>query len=168
MILIIMSALLTSAYATHSRNALWQSEISLWEDAVKKSPFSVRGRYNLAVAYQNEGMLDEAVEQYELSILINPNNIKAGGVHYNLGLLYSSKGYWDKAIEHYEAALRLKPDLPDVRFNLATAYLKKGNTDKARRELESILKMNPYDHRASKLMGRIGEKDFPEKNKKGQ
>lgn len=67
--------------------------------------------YNLAVAYTQANLYDEAIATYERSLELKPDNPEA---HFNLGLLYDNvKQEREKAIEHYRAYLRLKPDAAD-------------------------------------------------------
>jgi tetratricopeptide (TPR) repeat protein len=67
--------------------------------------------YNLAVAYTQAGLYDEAVESYEKSLKIDSKNADA---HYNLGLLYKDvKNDAVKACEHLSSYLELKPDAED-------------------------------------------------------
>ena len=46
--------------ATFMRNNIWRSEVSLWEDVVKKSPNKVRALHLLASTYLDHGRIDEA------------------------------------------------------------------------------------------------------------
>jgi tetratricopeptide (TPR) repeat protein len=84
--------------ATYARNSVWKSEISLWEDTVKKSPEKARVHNNVALAYRNKGLTGKALEHYLIALRIEPDN---AGTFNNLGNIYKSKGSTDKAIEHY-------------------------------------------------------------------
>ncbi len=67
--------------------------------------------YNLAVAYTKSKLYNDAIESYERSLALDPNNADAD---YNLGLLYSDvKNDPKKAIAHYKKYLELKPDAQD-------------------------------------------------------
>lgn len=67
--------------------------------------------YNLAVAYTQAKLYDEAVDSYNESLKYNPDNAEA---FYNLGLLYENfKGDPDFAIRCYSKYLELKPDALD-------------------------------------------------------
>jgi len=86
-----------------------KSKISSLEETLKKE----RGlyHYNLAVAFTQAKLFDEAIDAYEKSLSFDPNNADA---HYNLGLLYTSaRGIPERALEHYQAYLKLKPDAED-------------------------------------------------------
>jgi tetratricopeptide (TPR) repeat protein len=86
-----------------------EEKIKSQEEALKKE----RGlyHYNLAVAYTQANLYDEAIEAYEKSLTFDQNNAEA---HYNLGLLYQNiKQDPEKAVEHYRKYLELKPDSED-------------------------------------------------------
>ena len=128
------------AGATYARNTVWQNEFRLWSDVVEKSPFDARGRYNLGNAYNHEGRVDKAVEQYEGALKLKPNLAEARN---DLGNAYSKKGWVDKAIEQYDDALKLKPDYAEARNNLGSAFNDKGWLDKAIEQYEDALKVRP-------------------------
>jgi protein O-mannosyl-transferase len=60
------------AVLTFYRNEVWRSAISLWQDAVTKSPGKPRTLINLGVALQRAGRLDEAIEHYCEALRIDP------------------------------------------------------------------------------------------------
>ncbi len=128
------------AIAAYARNNVWGSEISLWEDVVRKSPKNVRGHNNLGDVYWGIGLNDKAIEQYEIAIRIDPDY---AGAHYNLGYAYRAKGLNDKAIEQYEIAIRIDPDNADAHNNLGSAYRAKGLTDKAIEHYRLALSIKP-------------------------
>lgn len=63
--------------ATISRNNVYKSEVSLWEDTVRKSPNKARGYNNLGYAYFLAGRYDDAKRMYMKALEINPNFILA-------------------------------------------------------------------------------------------
>lgn len=58
---------------TISRNNTYKTEITLWEDTVRKSPDKARGYNNLGYAYFLAGRYDDAKRAYMRSLEINPN-----------------------------------------------------------------------------------------------
>jgi tetratricopeptide (TPR) repeat protein len=86
-----------------------ESHVSTLEATLKKE--RALFHYNLAVAYTKSKLYDDAIESYEKSLALNPNNADA---HYNLGLLYSDvKNNPEKAAKHYKKYLELKPNAED-------------------------------------------------------
>lgn len=85
------------------------AQIKSLEETLRKE----RGtyHYNLAVAYTQAKLYDEAVDAYKKSLEAFPNNADA---YYNLGLLYENfKGDPDAAISCYQKYVELKPDAAD-------------------------------------------------------
>ena len=67
--------------------------------------------YNLAVAYEQAGLDDEAIVAYEKSLKSDPKNADA---YYNLGLLYKDKrNDAARAIKYLSSYLLLKPGADD-------------------------------------------------------
>jgi hypothetical protein len=127
---------LVLASAAYTRNKAWHSEVSLWEDVVRKSPNKARSHYELAEAYDLNGNTDEAIVHYLTALRLKPDYAYA---HINLGIAYSKKGKLEEAVEHFKAALKLRPDLKYVHNNLGTVYLWMGYVEKAREEFEAGL-----------------------------
>jgi tetratricopeptide (TPR) repeat protein len=124
----------------YKRNVIWQSEVSLWEDVVKKSPEKSSAHNNLANTYKAMGLTNKAMEHYVIALQLTPSN---ADFHNNLGVAYWSKGMIDKAIEHYTIALRLKSENADFHNNLGVAYVAKGLTNKAKEHFKTALRISP-------------------------
>ena len=116
------------SYWTYERASVWGEPLSLWTDAVKKSPYKARPHNNLGMAYGKKGMIDEEISEYKKAIAINPNHKKA---HYNLGIVYREKGLLDEAIFEYKKALTIKPNDAKAHSNLGIVYRKKDRLDEA-------------------------------------
>jgi Tfp pilus assembly protein PilF len=58
-----------------AQRGLWKEAILRWEKATQIDPTYAAGFNNLAVAYEHEGMLDKAAEQYERALKLEPNNV---------------------------------------------------------------------------------------------
>jgi tetratricopeptide (TPR) repeat protein len=141
---------LVLSYATYARNNVWRTELSLWEDVVRKSPEKARGHNNLGFAYWSEGLTDKAIEHYLISLKLNPDFATA---YNNLGLAYYNKGLIDSAMAYYEISIRLEPDYVKAYNNLGVAYGSKGQFDKAIEYFQAALKLNPGYAEAHNNMG---------------
>ena len=97
--------LLLSA-GTYWRNRIWNSEVELWADCVKKSSNKERPHNNLGNAFDHLGKYQEAVAQYTEALRINPNYAEA---HYNLGNAFDHLGKYQEAVAQYTEALRINP-----------------------------------------------------------
>jgi protein O-mannosyl-transferase len=114
-ILLFLSSLVIVIFAatTFIRNAVWQSEIALWEDAVEKSPNKGRTHHNLGRAYDTNRRPRNAFEQYLIATSVEPGLAKA---HESLGISYVSQGQTDLARQQFAIALQLDPDLRDAQM----------------------------------------------------
>jgi len=127
---------------TIERNRVWQSDLLLWEDVVKKSPGSSRGHYNLALALKDRSRFDEAAREFEASIALDPLRFEAMN---NLGILRAMGGAYQEAIRLYRQALAIKPGYAQARINLGEAYRNLGDYQGARTEFEEALKTMPLN-----------------------
>lgn len=90
--IIILIPLFAFSFLTINRNTVWQSEISLWQDAVLKSPEKSRAWNNLGFSYLKLDKLNEATPCFEKSLAINPEDYAAWN---NLGVTaYRQKKYF--------------------------------------------------------------------------
>jgi tetratricopeptide (TPR) repeat protein len=92
---------------TYSRNRIWNSDIELWTDCVKKSPDKDRPHNNLGNAYTDQGRYQEAIAQLTEALRINPNYAEA---HNNLGNAYIHQRKYQEAIAQLTEALRINPN----------------------------------------------------------
>jgi len=125
---------------TYRRNMVWKDEITLWSDAVKKSPRKARARYNLAYAYEKAGRLEEAKKAYAEAIELYPAYVDA--LH-NLGSLLSMEGKYDEAKKYYSRALDIEPGFVKSYLNLGNDYFRRGRYDEAARAYETALAHDP-------------------------
>jgi protein O-mannosyl-transferase len=126
--------------ATYQRNKVWQDELTLWSDVVRKSPEKARPHYTLGMAYAKQKEWDEAINQYRIAIKITPNDPKA---HYNLGNTEKALGRFDEAVQEYLSALRFDPDYAEAHNNLGLVYETLGRRDEAIREYQAALASKP-------------------------
>jgi tetratricopeptide (TPR) repeat protein len=67
-----IALLLMLCFFTYQRNALYRSEVSLWGDAVHKSPTKARPHNNLGHAYAMQGEWDRAIEEFRIAAQLDP------------------------------------------------------------------------------------------------
>ncbi len=128
------------AVATYARNRVWDDDVSLWRDAVDKSPVKARPRVNLGAAHGNRGELDAAAREYEQAVRIAPDLAEA---RRNLGGTYFKLGRIDEAIREYHEVVSLKPGWAEAHSSLGAAYEAKGQRDDAIREYRDAIRLDP-------------------------
>lgn len=157
MLLIIVSTviILTFSTATYIRNTVWRSEVSLWQNAVNKSPQKARPHYNLGVFLDKQHRTEEAIQHYLQAIQIKPDYAEA---HVNLGNALNKQKKTKKAIAHYSQAIRIKPDFAEAYSNLGNVLESMGKTEKAIANYSKALKINPDFEKAHYNLGTILDK----------
>jgi Flp pilus assembly protein TadD len=73
------------------------------------------GHTNLAIALQDLGRFDEAIQHFQEAVRLDPDNPVA--LH-NLAAALQASGDLEGAESHYRAALLLRPDLVSARRGL--------------------------------------------------
>ncbi|MBI5195450.1 MAG: tetratricopeptide repeat protein, partial [Nitrospirae bacterium] len=149
--------------AAYQRNSIWQDELSLWKDVVKKSPSKARGYTNLGYwGYYKQGQANKAINAYKIALKIDPNHINA---YLNLGVAYFSRGEIDKAIQALQTSLRLKPDYLEAHKNLIGIYYKQGMYDEAIEEIRTtqLLSQNENAESYTNLGALYIKKNLPDK-----
>src|SRR5260370_19594883 len=89
---------------------------------------SFEGWFNLGVASQELGRLDEAAKAYAQACKIRP---ESGPAHANLGTILQQQGDLAGARKEDERALQASPDLPAAIWNLALGSERKGEKENA-------------------------------------
>lgn len=131
--------------ATHARNAIYSSELSLWQDTVRKAPKNPRAHNNLGLALVKTGRLQEATEAYLKAIELQPNHAYA---HSNLANVFVTQGRWVDASRHYAAAVTADPTDLDARVNLGHALAGAGKREEAKAQFQAVLDADPSAHDA--------------------
>src|SRR5208283_3980359 len=96
--------LLILGMASWQRTWVYESEWTLWTDALAKNQNCWAGYNNLGRSFFQKRQLDEAVAQFQKALEINPNYAEA---YNNLGIALFRKGQLDEAIAHYQKALEI-------------------------------------------------------------
>jgi tetratricopeptide (TPR) repeat protein len=137
--LVILSGIL--ANKTLKQIAIWRDSMTLWSYEIKLFPDKVAlAHNNLGYTYYKQGRIDEAIEEFHITLTLNPYYAKA---HNNLGLAYYEQGWIDKAREEYVLALELNPDYPIAHYNLGNLYAYQGLIDEAIEEYKTAIRLNP-------------------------
>ena len=126
--------------ATYQRNLIWNNGLSLWQDAVKKSPKKARPYNNLGVEYMIIGKDKEAFVQFERALKINPYFFDANS---NIGTVYERMGKQEEAYNYLKRSLMLNPQNHIAHNNLGNLYKAQGKIDLAITEYKRAIELNP-------------------------
>ncbi|MBE0598461.1 MAG: tetratricopeptide repeat protein [Desulfuromonadales bacterium] len=123
------------AVATWQRNGVWENELRLWQDVVRKSPEKGRPWNNFGKALEEAGRTSEAAEALRRAIEVDPLYSTA---YYNLADLYLVNNYPEAALPLLETAIQIKPDFRKAYVKLGAALIR----GKKFREAEIFLNHN--------------------------
>ncbi len=125
---------------TASQNELAEQYLT---KAIQLYPQSLQARYQLALYYQENSYLDEAVLHYDTILMRQPGNKH---VLFNLGylnLVYFLK--YEKSIEYFDEALLVDPNYVEALYNKGLALEELGRIMAAREVYREVLsKRNNY------------------------
>jgi peroxiredoxin/predicted negative regulator of RcsB-dependent stress response len=137
-----------------------QEMLSPHREVKDESAVEAERRYNLAVTFANEGLIDQAVEAAKKSIEIKSDIVKT---HVLLGFLYLSVKDADNALGAFNRALELNPNSTEAKTGLGGALILKGEADKAVEVLTAAAAANPRPQMTYYKLGRAyelkGDKD---------
>ncbi|UCD83827.1 MAG: tetratricopeptide repeat protein [Deltaproteobacteria bacterium] len=138
---------------TLNRNVVWEDEITLWKDAVRRSPNKDRPHNNLGHVYFVRGQLAQAEKEFRRALEINPDNQDA---HNNLGAIYDRQNKYDLAAQEFREALKWYNIYNyKIHYNLGNVYSKKGLIPEAIEQYLKCLKLYPYFAHAHMGLGSI-------------
>ena len=95
---------------------------------------------NLAVALQEDGRIDAAIEHYRRSAEIRSDYAPA---YNNMGTALRAQGRIDDAVAAYQRALDVMPDYADAHYNLANALLDQDRPLEAAHHLRIARQLQP-------------------------
>lgn len=161
------------ATLTWKQSHMYTDVETLWATTAKQNPKAFLAHTDLADIYMDEGKMDAAIQQYQLSLALRmdpeichnlgnallqagkPDDAasyfkKALAIDPNdpiafsdLGNMYLQKGQVDLAIECMQKALQIEPKLPIACYNLGNAYAQEGRLDLAVRYWEKAVELQP-------------------------
>ncbi|OQY04595.1 MAG: hypothetical protein B6I22_09150 [Desulfobacteraceae bacterium 4572_123] len=143
-VLIVFIILLVTGlgWGTHVRNMAWATPKSLWEDALKKAPGSMRPYTTLATIYFDKiGDHQTALKLYRQALgkISSRKNDYALVAMQNMGRIYYGGKRYDKAIKIWSEAVKQVQNHRLLRSSLAQAYAATRDWAKAIAELDHLL-----------------------------
>ena len=159
---LVLAALSCLCYGVLSRerNRVWGSELSLWQDAVKKAPGESRAWGNYCVYLLELDQVERAVKSCRMALERDPQNIDA---HFNFGICLSSQGRYQEAEREFFQTLSLDPQYGSAYFHLGLVKAAQGDLAAARSYFTKTMQMNIPNARVYFNLGDVYEKwDEPE------
>ena len=137
---------------TIHRNEIWQSQSSLWADAIVHSPGKARPWGNLAVCHFEAGEMDQAITCFKTALDRDPSY---GWGYMNLGRLYNIQNKFTQGVEISKRGITLNPSEPELYFNLGISTAGLGRIEEAKNCFNGALKLAPMHAASHKALGQI-------------
>jgi protein O-mannosyl-transferase len=137
---------------TWKQTQIWHDSESLWRHALSIAPASSFGRNNLGNALAAQGRFEEAIDQFQQGLRINPND---ADVAYNLGNALAQKGNYEEAGKQLEHALQINPDNAMAAYDLGNVRARQGRLGEAMNNFELALRIDPRLARAHYNLGSL-------------
>lgn len=122
------------------------------EKQLADNPGDASLRNALGVAYMRLGRVDEALQQMEAALRIDPELAMA---HYNLGVIAFGNQRVDEAIERFQRALASQSNYAEAHNNLGLALESKGSAADAEAHYRTALGLRPSLVSAHNNLGRV-------------
>ncbi len=165
-LIVVLSVGIILSIATHRRNEVWKTGLSLWEDIARKAPGKVRVHNNLGMAYYEIGEYDRSIGYFDQAIQLNPH---AARVYNNRGMAYLRLGDPSRALVDFNAAIQryytsrqfqeqaMKPIWAEMFNNRADLLVAQSRFEAAVKDYETAQSIDPLSARAVYGIGYIHE-----------
>jgi len=114
--------------------------VSIFQKTVELLPDDANAYFNLGVALQALGQLDQAMANYRRALEIKSDYDEASN---NLGTALQDLGRLDEAIASFRRTLEIRPDYADAYYNLGNALKNLGQLDDATASYRRALEIKP-------------------------
>lgn len=109
--------------------------------------------YNLAVVYDRQGKLADAIKQFEK---LQTTNQRDPSVAFQLGLLYYRNNQKDNAFRAWQQAVFIFPNYSNARWYLSLIYEERGDLAKALEQVQEIQRLNPNNELIEQRLTQLG------------
>lgn len=135
---------------------VWQNELALWDNTIKRYPEQALPYNNRGVAYFDQKRYELAVKDYNMALNYDP---KYASAYNNRGNALAMLGRFKEALPDFTQAVTLKPDYGQGYYNRSLTYANLGMYEQAYKDLvvsgQLGYKANPqYVKRLQQIMGR--------------
>ena len=127
-------------FLTWMQCGYWKNSATLFSHTLRVTKDNYLAHNNLGVALSAEGIIKEAMDNYNEAIRIKPDYAEA---YYNRAIAYNSLGHYQRAIEDYDRAIRIKPDYTEAYNNRGNAYANLGLYQRAIGDYDKAIRIKP-------------------------
>jgi tetratricopeptide (TPR) repeat protein len=134
------AAILACTVLTYQRSDVWSSPLSLWQDAVAKSPVKMRPRFHLAFTQYQAGDCAAAVGNFEVASRLDTPDYR---LLVDWANALDCVNREDDAATEFNRAIGLYPSSAEAYVGLSAVYGKQKKFDEALKELALAEAIDP-------------------------
>ena len=123
--------------------------IDLFQKAITVRPDFIDGHYKLALLYNRQGSLDEAVAGFKHVIDLNSRESSAWN---NLGVLYYIRNDFEQAEQAFREATTCDEKYGDAWYGLGRVLVKQDRREEANDALCQCIRWDPLNHKAQHML----------------
>ena len=131
---------------------VYQSQESLWIDALAKNPAAWSGWLNLGRVHLQRGQFDAAVFDLRQAVAWNPGYAEA---YNDLGRALVQEGNINEGLADFQKAVEIVPRFGPPHSNIGNIFLLRGQMDEAISEYQTAVQINPDDVAAHTSLGAV-------------
>ncbi len=159
----------------YKKNSQLQKVVEIYTEALKTNSNNASLHTSLGTILLESGRVDEAIEEFNKALKIQPDAITYGNLgnallsknkfedamecfkkgielepfdclsYYNMGNIYMSKGQLQEAVVAYSKAVKIRKDYTKAYSNMAVAFAQMGKVDEAIMNFKKALQIDPND-----------------------
>ncbi len=95
---------------------------------------------NLAIGYEEKGLVEKAIKYFSRAQTLDPNYYWACR---GLGRIFANQRQWKKAIKQLRLQVKIAPEDAWGHYTLGSCYFHEGSVDKAREHLQKAMELDP-------------------------
>ncbi len=144
-VLLLAVILTTMTTLSFVRNRIYESDINMWADVVRKTPSKQRPHYNYGYALGKGGAHREALAAYEKALsLPYDGRVRLEKILNDMGTSYFELGLYDQAVSTWSRWLAVVPRSAKFLNNIAVARLEQGRYDDASSYARQAIDADPF------------------------
>lgn len=142
-----------NAGVEYFRKQDWAKAKAAFKNAIENSPSGGYGiaNNNYGVILENEGRLNEAVHQFQVSIVLNQYNL----AYMNLGRILIKNNHSKEAIPLLKEGVKANPYSPQLWYLLGIAALSDNNRVLAKETFQKLERLSPNYANTRQILGRL-------------
>lgn len=140
-----------------------------YKKALAMDSMGYKAHYNLGNSYFRQNKAEEAVNEYEKSIMCNPPTIIKAAAYHNIGVINQSAQRYDEAIEAYKNSLRAFPRDDRTRYNLALCQkLRKNSPNQNQQQKNQQQNQDKQQDKQNQQQNQQGQQQSPQQQQNQQ